>query len=153
MKMKCSKKLSSCILCIVLIVAMALSVTGCNGSTGGQETQTQSGSEEAGTAAGENVLGEGSTKFTFTVVDKDGTETQFEIHTDKETVGEALLELSLIEGDESEYGLYVKTVGGITADYDKDGVYWAFYINGEYAPTGVDSTPVTEGENYSFKVE
>lgn len=168
MKMKCSKKLSSCILCIVLIVAMALSVTGCNGSTGGhasdtvnQETktpanedaQTQSGSEEAGTAAGENVLGEGSTKFTFTVVDKDGTETQFEIHTDKETVGEALLELSLIAGDESEYGLYVKTVNGITADYDKDGVYWAFYINGEYATTGVDSTPVTEGENYSFKVE
>lgn len=178
MKMKCSKKLSSCILCIVLIVAMALSVTGCNGSTGGQNSdtvkqetaapanedaqtgtqaqedeQTQSEPEEAGAASSENVLGEGSTKFTFTVVDQEGTETQFEIHTDKETVGEALLELSLIEGDESEYGLYVKTVNGITADYDKDGVYWAFYINGEYAPTGVDSTPVTEGESYSFKVE
>ena len=68
-------------------------------------------------------------------------------------MGEALLELELIEGDESEYGLYVKTVNGITADYDEDGTYWAFYIGGEYAQTGVDSTPVTEGEEYSFKVE
>ena len=61
--------------------------------------------------------------------------------------------LELIAGDESEYGLYVKMVNGITADYDADGVYWAFYINGEYAATGVDSTPITEGESYSFKVE
>ena len=100
-----------------------------------------------------NVLGEGQTKFTFTVVDKDGNETDFEIHTDKETVGEALLELNLIEGEDSEYGLYVKTVNGITADYDTDGVYWAFYVNGEYATSGVDTTPVTEGDSYSFKVE
>ena len=67
-----------------------------------------------------------STVFTFTVVDKEGSETQFEIHTEKETVGEALVELGLIAGEESEYGLYVKTVNGITADYDKDGVYWRF---------------------------
>ena len=59
----------------------------------------------------------------------------------------------MIAGDESEYGLYVKTVNGITADYDKDGVYWAFYVNGEYAQTGVDSTSITEGDSYSFKVE
>ena len=48
---------------------------------------------------------------------------------------------------------YVKTVNGITADYDADGVYWAFYVNGEYAVSGVDSTPIAEGESYSFKVE
>ena len=87
------------------------------------------------------------------MTDKDGNETQFTIHTDKETVGEALLELNLIAGDESEYGLYVKTVNGITADYDSDGVYWAFYVNGEYATAGVDSTPITEGDSYALKVE
>ena len=37
--------------------------------------------------------------------------------------------------------------------YDADGVYWAFYVNGEYAVSGVDSTPIAEGESYSFKVE
>ena len=87
------------------------------------------------------------------MVDKEGNETPFEIHTDKETVGDALAELGLIDGEEGDYGLYVKTVNGITADYDKDGVYWAFYVNDEYAPSGVDSTVITEGNHYSFKVE
>lgn len=99
------------------------------------------------------VLGEGQTVFTFNVTDADGNETNFEIHTDKETVGDALLELDMIAGEDSEYGLYVKTVNGITADYDKDQTYWAFYVNGEYAQTGVDSTNVTAGDTYSFKVE
>jgi len=169
MRQKFSKKLSSFILCMMLIVAMALSVTGCNDSkkteppkTSEAESSVQaetneqaktSEESEDGVAAEGNVLGEGSTQFTFTVVDKEGTETQYEIHTDKETVGDALLELGLIAGDESEYGLYVKTVNGITADYDVDGVYWAFYINGEYASTGVDSTTITEGDTYTFKVE
>ena len=44
----------------------------------------------------------------------------FTIHTDKTTLGEALLEHSLISGDESQYGLYVRVVNGITADYDVD---------------------------------
>ena len=87
------------------------------------------------------------------VTDKDGNETQFEIHTDKETVGEALQELNLIDGEEGEYGLFVKTVNGITADYDTDGVYWAFYVNGEYATSGVDVTQITEGDSYALKVE
>lgn len=101
----------------------------------------------------DNVLGEGKTKINFVVVDKEGNETVFEIHTDKETVGDALLEHGLIAGDESEYGLYVKEVNGITADYDVDKTYWAFYINGEYATTGVDSKPIKEGETYTLKIE
>ena len=55
--------------------------------------------------------------------------------------------------EEGDYGLYVKTVNGVTADYDVDQTYWAFYINGEYASTGVDATSVTAGDTYSFKVE
>lgn len=155
MQMKRSRKLLSFILCMTLIVAMALFTTGCNGSTGNR-TPSDAGTEvnvQTNAQADSNQLGEGSTKFTFTVVDKEGSETQFEIHTDKETVGEALTELELIDGEESEYGLYVKTVNGITADYDKDGVYWAFYVNGEYAQTGVESTTITEGDSYSFKIE
>ena len=89
----------------------------------------------------------------ITLVDADGNETDFVINTDKETVGDALLEQNLIEGEEGDYGLYVKTVNGITADYDTDQTYWAFYVNGEYASTGVDSTPVNEGDTYEFKVE
>ena len=151
MQKKCSKKLLSFILCNALIVAMALFTIGCNGSTG---NSTPSGTgTEVNVQADSGQLGEGSTKFNFTVVDKDGNETQFEIHTDKETVGEALMELELNAGEESQDDLYMNTVSGITADYDKDGVYWAFYVNDEYAATGVDSTTITEGDSYSFKVE
>lgn len=134
--------------CMALIVAMALLTTGCNGS----RNETPSGAGTSVQADG-SVLGEGSKEFAFTVVDKEGSETHLEIHTDKETVGEALQELELIAGEESEYGLYVKTVNGITADFDTDGVYWAFYVDGEYALTGVDSTPVTAGAAYAFKLE
>ena len=63
------------------------------------------------------------------------------------------MELGLISGEESQYGLYVKTVNGITLDYDKDGKYWAFYIGGEYAVTGVDTTEITAGSTYTFKAE
>ncbi len=87
------------------------------------------------------------------MTDQDGGTSSFEIHTDKAIVGEALLELELIAGDDSEYGLFVKTVNGITLDYDKDGKYWAFYVDGEYATSGVDSTPITDGASYALKAE
>ena len=137
----------SVILCMMLIAAMAFGTTGCNDKT------SQEAASETVVSAESQVLGEGKTQFTFTVTDQEGTESSFEIHTDKETVGEALLECGLIAGDEGAYGLYVKEVNGIVADYDTDGTYWAFYINGEYASTGVDATAITEGDTYSFKVE
>ncbi len=150
MKANWNGKLVSFLLCTVLILAMALGTTGCNGNTGGGKTASDDAQKvfEDG-----SVLGEGSTQFALSVTDQDGNETKFEIHTDQETVGEALVEIGFISGDDSEYGLYVKTVNGITADYDKDGVYWAFYIDGEYAAAGVDATAIEEGSSYSFKIE
>ena len=159
MKRKGSNKLSSFILCMTLTVAMALLATGCNGKAGkGASSQGETAGVEAGASQtdpqpGGEVLGEGSRAFSLTVTGQDGAECRFEIHTDKETVGDALQELGVIEGEEGEYGLYVKTVNGLTLDYDKDGKYWAFYVNGEYASSGVDATAIQEGESYSFKAE
>lgn len=137
----------SFILCMVLIAAMAMVTTGCN------DKASQEAALNTSAAAETQVLGEGKTQFTVTVTDKEGTESCFEIHTDKEMLGEALLECNLIAGEEGPYGLYVKEVNGILADYDTDGTYWAFYINGEYASSGVDATPIAEGDTYSFKAE
>lgn len=149
MNRKRIKRALSFILCTVLIVAMALCTTGCNGS------KNQENSQESITAvfADGDVLGEGSTTFKFTVVDKEGKEATCEIRTDEKTVGAALLKLGVIEGEEGPYGLYVKKVNGITADYDVDSTYWAFYIGGEYGMTGVDVTEITAGSSYAFKVE
>ena len=67
--------------------------------------------------------------------------------------GKALLDQGVIAGEDSSYGLYVKTVNGETADYDADGTYWGLYINGEYAMTGVDATTLEAGATYAFRVE
>ena len=146
MKLTSNKKITSLLLCMMLIVAMALTA-GC-GEKKQQESPSSAGQEVSATK-----LGEGKTQFNFTVVDKDGKETAFDIHTDKTVVGDALLELGLIAGEEGAYGLYVKQVNGITADYDVDQTYWAFYINGEYGMTGVDATDIEAGATYTFKVE
>ncbi len=130
-----TRKLLSLILCMVLIAAMALFAAGC------------------GDEKDDNVVGEGEKTFTFIVVDAQGNEETFTVRSDAKTVGEALLDEGLIKGEEGQYGLYVKEVNGITADYDKDGTYWAFYIDGEYAMSGVDTTDITDGATYSFKVE
>lgn len=95
-------------------------------------------------------LGEGTTTLVVEVKAEDKTVT-FTIHTDKDMVGDALLEHGLIAGDEDEYGLYVKTVNGILADYDVDQTYWGFFIDGEYAMTGVDTTTVTAGVTYTLE--
>lgn len=98
-------------------------------------------------------LGEGETQFALTITDGDGAQTHVTVNTDAATVGEALEALGLIQGEEGAYGLYVETVNGITADYDTDKTYWAFYINGEYAMTGVDATEIVPGDHYELRVE
>ncbi len=134
------------ILCMALIAAMPITAAGCSKKP--EESLTS-----ASDASQYEVMGEGETEFTFTIVDTEGNETGYEIHTDKTIVGDALLELDLISGDEGEYGLYVKTVGGITLDFDTDGKYWAFYVDGAYASSGVDTTDINAGSTYSFKAE
>ena len=149
MNNKAARKWLSFILCLALIAAIALTAMGCDQAKTPETPET--------TVAGEataplTVKGEGATVFYFNVVDKDGNETNFEIHTDKTIVGDALLELGLIAGEEGPYGLYVKTVNGITADYETDGTYWAFYEGDSYGMTGVDLTEIKAGATYAFKV-
>jgi len=152
MKDKGKNNLKVVAYCMMLLM-MAFGLAACNGTGKNPESNQQGETSSSQNEDGAQVLGEGSKVFDFAVVDKDGNETDFEIHTDEETVGEALIALGVIEGEEGPYGLYVKKVNGISADFDADGVYWAFYINGEYAVSGVELTPIKEGENYMFKIE
>ena len=94
-------------------------------------------------------LGEGANTITVECTADDKTVT-FTIHTDAEYLRAALEGNGLIAGDESEFGMYVKSVNGMSADYEADGYYWSLYVDGEYATTGVDTTPVTDGGSYAF---
>ena len=153
-------------LSILLVAAMAVSalcLTGCSGQPESTDTTAQPAAttEAAATtqaaatteAAAATEVGEGSTSFAFQVTFADGSQQDYTVKTDSTVVGEALQDAGLIAGEESEYGLYVKTVAGQTLDYDADGMYWAFYVNGEYATSGVDTTDIDAGSTYEFRAE
>lgn len=95
-------------------------------------------------------LGEGDTTLTVQVKAEDH-QIAFTIHTDKTTVGDAMMEHGLLEGEKQSAGLYLSRVNGIAADWNTDRTYWAFYIDGEYAMTGVDATDIQEGVIYRLE--
>lgn len=144
--MKSNSRFSALIV-LVLVAAMVLSFAACGGSA------TSSDANVISPTSGVTEVGEGTRSFLFEVVDQDGNTTSFQVSTDADTVGEALLDAGLVAGEDSAYGLYVKTVNGVTLDYDADGMYWAFYVDGDYASTGVDQTEIADGATYSFRAE
>lgn len=101
------------------------------------------------TVTEDTTYGTGATTVQVEVKAEDRSVT-LTIKTDKTTLGDALLEHGLIAGDESEYGLYVKKVIGITADYDVDQSYWSFTKNGEMMMTGVDGETISDGAHYEL---
>ncbi len=85
--------------------------------------------------------------ITLAVVHGDGSTKDFTIETEAETLREALEQEKLIEGEESEYGLFVKTVDGETAE-GKD--WWCLTKDGVMAETGVDGVKINDGDAYEF---
>ena len=144
MKNNSIKKLLALVLAFVLTAAAALA--GC--STTPAETTAPPAETQPVTE-----LGEGAATFELTIVDKEGVTHPYLIHTNVEMVGEALIEEGLIDGEQGPYGMYIKSVLGQKLDYETDGMYWSFYVGSEYAMTGVDQTPITEGEHYQLKAE
>ncbi|WOO38164.1 DUF4430 domain-containing protein [Anaerocolumna sp. AGMB13020] len=91
----------------------------------------------------------GAKTITAEVVLADGTSNSYEISTDAEYLRQALEEKKLIEGEESEYGLYVKTVDGVTAN-EGNQEWWCFTKGGESINTGVDTTPIADGDHFEI---
>ena len=167
MKKNVLKKLWSIVLATMLVAAISVCAVGC-GNTEAPAADTADAEEESGVSAdqiGAEVsytteaitdgaeFGEGDKSFTLEVTGEDANVISCVVYTNASTVGEALTELNLIDGDDSEYGLYVKSVNNMTYSYETDGKYWAFYVDGEYAVNGVDDTKITDGSTYAFKVE
>ncbi len=95
------------------------------------------------------TLGAGKNTLTVAVMAEEKS-IDFTIKTDKTIVGDALKEHKLIDGENGPYGLYVKVVNGIEADYDKDKSYWSFEKDGEAMLAGVDSTEFEDGDCYEL---
>lgn len=109
---------------LVLCAALALSLAGCGGPIGEKN-------------------------FTLQVVHSDGSQVTRTVTTKKDTVGEALLDAGIIDGEQGAYGLYVRTVDGETADEAQE-QWWCLTKGGQSVNTGVDSTSIEAGATYEM---
>ena len=125
------KRIISLLLVLTLTAAACMSFVGCEKPKGNNDEKT----------------------ITVTVIDDKGEKTVFTITTNSPNLRGALEQEKLVEGDESEYGLYVKVVNGLRADYDKDGAWWGFYKDGVMLPSGIDDTVISDGDKYEIKYE
>ncbi len=93
---------------------------------------------------------EGSKAITIEVVDDEQKNVTYDVKTDAEYLRQAMEEAEGLEfsGSESEYGMMVTTVNGVTADYNVNGAYWSFYVNGEYCNYGIETQPVLDGDAF-----
>ncbi len=129
-----------CSMSIIALLLVCLLATGCQPAT-----PEVTGIWADATYTEDTTLGEGATALTV-VVSAEDKEVTFTVRTDKTTVGEALLEHGLIEGND---GLYT-VVNGMTADYNVDQTYWAFYENDAYANQGMDTTNIAADVTYKL---
>ena len=94
---------------------------------------------------------EGAKALTIQVVHGDSSSKEFQIRTDAEYLGDALLEHKEIGvvGEDGQYGLYIKSVDGEEAS-DAEQTYWAVSQEGEMLMVGADSQPIADGEQYEL---
>ena len=135
------KKLYKLLIYTVILVLICVCFAGCAGKA------TNNGSTAV--YSEDTELGTGSKTINVDVI-ADGKTVTFTINTDKETLGEALTEHNLISGEQGSYGMYVKVVNGITADYVVNQTYWSLSEDGEPLQTGVDSTKISDGKHYEI---
>ena len=95
---------------------------------------------------------EGGKALVVTVVHGDESSKDFSFTTDAENLRTALEEQKLIEGTESEYGLYVTKVDGEEADESQQ-QWWCFSKDGEDLMTGVDDTMIADGDHYDITLK
>ena len=95
---------------------------------------------------------EGGKALVVTVVHGDESSKDFSFTTDAENLRSALEEQELIEGTESEYGLYVTKVDGEEADESQQ-QWWCFSKDGEDLMTGVDDTMIADGDHYDVTLK
>jgi hypothetical protein len=137
------KKMIRSVVLVALVLSFVLCLVSCN------EKIDAEGLWENATYRSDKEFGKGEKTVEVEVKVEEQSVT-FTIHTDAETLGAALLEHELIAGEDGQYGIYVKTVNGILADYDVNKSYWGFYQNGEYLMSGVDTTAIVGGEHFEI---
>lgn len=93
----------------------------------------------------------GSKTVTIEVAAPDYSNTH-KIKTDAEFLGDALKEEGIIEGEESQYGIFITSVDSIKADDSKQ-QWWCITKGGADVMTGVDVTPIADGDTFELTLK
>ena len=98
---------------------------------------------------------EGSKAIVVQVVDNEDKTVTYNHKTDAFFLMQAMEEIDNlhIDGEDSTYGMFIKSVNGLQAVYELDNAYWSVYVNSEYATQGVDTQPVNDGDTYTLQYE
>ena len=155
-------KILSLVLALTLCLSLLFSLASC--SEKAEEIKTTEEKQEVVTQKNEipaegiwkdatcrspKTLGEGKIQFILKVIAEEQTVT-FTIKTNEENLGKALLESGMVEGEDGAFGLYIKKVNGMLADYDVNQTYWSFCIDGEAQMTGVSDVTLEGGESFEL---
>ena len=90
--------------------------------------------------------GDKDIKVTVTFLDE--TQKVYEIDTDAEFLADALLEEKIIDA-KSKNGKYT-VIAGERADYTADGRWWALSKDGKMTSTGLNDTPINDGDSFEI---
>lgn len=94
----------------------------------------------------------GNKSIAVEVVHGDGTTNDFNYKTDAEYLRDVLEPEGLISGSETEYGMWLETVDGETADAAND-EWWCITKGGGTVNYGVDDQPIADGEHYELTLK
>lgn len=88
--------------------------------------------------------------ITIEVVNSEKESIVYDVTTEAEFLSGAMNDAEDLEysGKSGAYGMMVTTINDEFADYDENGAYWSFKVNGEYCSKGVDTQPVNDGDEF-----
>jgi len=154
-------RILSVFLAFIIVAAMTMAMASCgttSGTEAGKQTEAAAVDTEGaavpdtGSAVTAAPSDEAAVSKTITVdvVDNNGETTTFTLETKTDFLEDALVEAELVEGEETDFGLYITTVNGLKADYNADGSWWAIYQDGEMLMVGAGDTVISDGDHYEL---
>lgn len=91
----------------------------------------------------------GAKEITVTVVHADQSSKDFVYQTDEAYLGAVIEAEGLVEGTDGDYGLFITSVDGETADDSKE-QWWCITKGGESVNTSADQTPIENGDKFEL---
>lgn len=92
---------------------------------------------------------DGAKEITVAVIHANKASKEFIYQTDEAYLGAVLIGEGLIEGVEGDYGMFITSADGETADDSKQ-QWWCITKAGESVNTSVEQTPIEDGDSFEL---